>query len=109
MTTVEFKKLLKEVFNSNMFMDQRDYHTVNELMHVLRYDEKLQVLKGVNVSVAKLDGSWECISCLEAFVDIATLSVWFDDDSVEFDADDFEFEGNPMKFDNITVYEREVK
>lgn len=109
MTNVEFKTLLKEVFNTHMFMDQRNYHSINELLHVLRYDERMQVLQGVNLSVRKLDGEWTCITCLEAFVDLATLSVWFDDNSVEFDTDEFEFEGNPMKFDNITVYEKKVR
>lgn len=109
MTNAEFKKLLKEVFEEQLLMSGRNYHSVNELLHVLRYEDKLKCLKGVNLSVAKLDGEWTCITCLEAFVDLATLSVWFDDDSVEFDTDEFEFEGNPMRFDNITVYEKKVR
>jgi hypothetical protein len=109
MTNAEFKKMLKEVFEGQFLMSGRNYHSVNELLHVLRYEDRLKCLKGVNLSVAKLDGEWTCITCLEAFVDLATLSVWFDDDSVEFDTDEFEFEGTPMRFDNITVYEKKVR
>lgn len=108
MTNAEFKKLLKEVFEGTFLMDGRDYHTVNELLHVLRYDDKLKSLDRVNISVLKADDSCTCIPCLDAFVDLKTLGVWFNDDSVEFETDEFDNEGEFMKFDNITVYEREV-
>jgi len=104
MTNSEFKVLLKEVFEEHFLMRDRDHHTVNELLHVLRYEEKLKCLQGVNISVNKADGRCCCIPCLDAFVDIKTLGIWFDDDSVEFESDDFD----GTRFDNITVYEREV-
>lgn len=107
MTNAEFQKLLKEVFEGQFLMNGRDYHTVNELLHVLRYDDKLKSLDGVNISVCKTDDSCTCIPCLDAFVDLKTLGVWFNDDSVEFETDEFDNEGELMKFDNITVYERE--
>ena len=108
MTNVEFKTLLKEVFNNTFLMNGRDHHTVNELLYVLRYDERLKCLKGVNISVITAEDCI-CITCLEAFVNLKTLGVWFDDDSVEFESDEFECEGEQKRFDNITVYEREVK
>lgn len=108
MTNVEFKTLLKEVFEGHCLMKGRDHHTVNELLHVLRYEDKLKCLHGVNISVSKADNQWTCISCLEAFVDLKTLGIWFDDDAIEFETDAFEYDGEQMRFDNITVYEREV-
>ena len=108
MTNVEFKALLNEVFENTHLMNGRNHHTVNELLHVLRYNEKLKRLKGVNITVNTAE---KCISitCLEAFVNLETLGVWFDDDSVEFESDEFEYDGEQMRYDNITVYEREVK
>ena len=108
MTNVEFKVLLKNVFANTHLMGGRSHHTVNELLHVLRYDEKLKCLKGVNITVVTEDDCI-CITCLEAFVNLKTLGVWFDDDSVEFISDEFEYDGEQMRFDNVTVYEREVK
>lgn len=114
MTNVELRKLLTETFDGHMFMKDRDYHTVNELLHVLRYDEKMSVLERVNISVLTLEGECVCIPCLDAFVDIKTLGVWFEDAAVELETDEFEddsFEdsmGEILRFDNITVYERGV-
>lgn len=109
MTNTEFKKLLTEVFEGHMLMKGRDYHTVNELIHVLRYDDKLRELERVNVSVIKDDGVCTCIPCLEAFVDIKTLGVWFEDISVELEIDEFtDDEDEILKFTNITIYERKV-
>lgn len=109
MTNTEFKALLKQVFNEHFVMKGRDHHTVNELLHVLRYEENMQSLQGVNISVEKLDGRCCCIPCLDAFVDLKNLGVWFNDDSIEFETDEFEDDGELKRFDNITVYEREAK
>lgn len=109
MTNTELRKLLTETFDGHMFMKDRDYHTVNELLHVLRYDEKLKHLEGVNISVITLDGECICITCLECFVNIKTLGVWFEDITVESEVDEFEYEGKMMRYQNITVYEREVE
>ena len=108
MTNVELRKLLSDVFAGHMFMKDRNYHTINELMHVLRYDEKLSHLTGVNISVLTLNDECICITCLEAFVDLKTLGIWFDDDKVESEVDEFEYEGEMLRYQNITVYEREV-
>ena len=108
MTNTELRRLLSEVFDGHMLMKNRDYHTVNELLHVLRYDEKLKGLPGVNISVITLDGECICITCLEAFVDVKTLGVWFEDIAVESEVDEFEYEGEMMRYQNITVYEKEI-
>ena len=108
MTNVEFNKLLEEVFDSHTLMKNRDYHTVNELLHVLRYHDKLRDLEGVNISIIKADGSCLCIPCLEAFIDVKSLGIWFEDTTVEFEIESFEIDNEMLKFSNITVYEREV-
>lgn len=107
MTNVGFKKLLKEAFERHCLMKGRDYHTVNELLHMLRYDDKLKNLNRVNISVCKTDGGCMSIPCLDAFVNLNALGIWFDDNTIEFESDEFDNEGELIKFDNITVYERE--
>ena len=42
MNEKEFVALLKEVFQSHTLMKDRNYHTVNELLHCMRYDERLK-------------------------------------------------------------------
>jgi hypothetical protein len=108
MTNVEFRKLLTEVFEGHTLMKNRDYHTVNELLHMLRYDDKLRDLERVNINVIKTDGNCLCIPHIEAFVDVKSLGVWFEDISVEFEIEEFEVDDEMLKFSNITVYEREV-
>ena len=40
MTQMEFKTKLTEAFETHMFMKDRDYHTVNELLYVLEHDSR---------------------------------------------------------------------
>lgn len=109
MTNAEFKKLLVEVFEGHTLMKGRDYHTVNELLHVLRYNDKLRDLERVSLSIIKANGSCMCIPCLEAFVDVKSLGIWFEDIAVEFEIDEFpDDDGEILEFRTITVYEREV-
>lgn len=108
MTNAEFKSLLKKVFNTHMFMSKRDHHTINELMHCLRYDERMLEFN-FNISVIKANGECYCIPAIEAFVDINTLGVWFDDDKVEYEHECMDNNGFLFYFDNITIYEREEK
>ena len=108
MTNVEFKKLLEEVFESHTLMKGRDYHTVNELLHVLRYDDKLRDMERVCVNITKADGSCLCIPCLEAFVDVKSLGIWFEDIAVEFEIDEFpDDDGEMLTFRTVVVYEKE--
>lgn len=109
MTSVEFKKLLEEVFEGHTLMRGRDYHTVNELLHVLRYNDKLRDLERVCVNIIKADGTLMCIPCLEAFVDVKSLGIWFEDIAVEFEIDEFpDDDGEMLTFRTVVVYEKEV-
>lgn len=109
MTNAEFKELLEEVFEGHTLMKGRDYHTVNELLHVLRYNDKLRDIERVSVNIIKADGSCMCIPCLEAFVDVKSLGVWFEDISVEFEIDEFpDDDGEMLEFRTVIVYEREA-
>lgn len=109
MTNAEFRKLLEEVFESHTLMKGRDCHTVNELLHVLRYDDRLRDMERVSVSITKADGSCLCIPCLEAFVNVRSLGIWFEDISVEFEVDEFpDDEGEMLQFITVFVYEKEA-
>ena len=105
MTEKEFVALLKEVFHTHMFTKSRDYHTVNELLYVLRSDVRLEEFN-FNINVIKADGECYCIPGIDAFVNIDTLAIWFDDDSVEYEHDYVDDNGYLFYFDNITVYEK---
>lgn len=102
MTQTEFKTKLTEAFKTHMFMKDRDYHTVNELLYVLERDSRFNSAD-FNISICKFDGGWLCIPCLDAFVDIGGRSIWFNDVSVEFEVE----EVGEEKYNCITVYERE--
>ena len=104
MTNIEFKTKLTEAFNTHMFMQDRDYHTINELLYVLEHDSRFGK-EDFNISIKLLDNRWWSIPCLDAFVDNVTRSVWFNDADVEFEVEDCGEE----KYNCITVYEREEK
>ena len=106
MNEKEFVALLKEVFNTHMFMSKRDYHSVNELMYVLRSDVRLKEFN-FNITIIKADGDCYCIPSIDAFVNIDTLAVWFDDDKIEYEHDYVDDNGFLFYFDSITVYEKE--
>ena len=109
MTNEEFKTLLKEVFNTHLFMDKRDHHTINELLYCLRNDARFKDFN-FNISIIKADGEWWTIPTIDSFVNIDMLSVWFDDDKIEYEAEEVwcDYE-NTMIFDCIAIYEREEK
>lgn len=107
MTQVKFKEALKKAFSIHMFMNQRDKHTVNELLYVLEHDAAFNDMD-FNISVQKLDKGCMCIPTLDTFVDIHTRSIWFDDGKVEFDVEEWEFAGETVRTNCITVYEVEV-
>jgi hypothetical protein len=107
MNEKEFKALLSKVFNTHMFMSKRDHHTINELLHCLRYDERLKEFN-FNITVLKANDECYCIPSVDAFVNIDTLSIWFDDDKLEYEHEYVDDNGYLFYFDNITVYEKEV-
>lgn len=104
MTEKEIRILLSEAFKTHMFMSGRDYHTVNELLYIMRSDSRLKDFN-FNITVLKLDGSCCCIPSIDTFVNIDTLAVWFYDDAVEYDCEAIEFDGNNSTWDCLTVYE----
>ena len=108
MTNAEFKNLLKEAFNTHTLMKGRDYHTVNELMYCLRYDERFKELN-INISIEMTEGEWWAIPTIDSFVNINTLGIWFDDDKVEFEHEVIDDNGYLFYCDNLTIYEREEK
>lgn len=101
MTQTEFKTKMTEAFKTHMFMKNRDFHTVNELLYVLEHDG---IFNGedFNISISTLENNWWSIPCMDAFVDIRTRGIWFNDASVEFEVEECEGE----KYNCITVYER---
>lgn len=102
MISTEFKTKLTEAFKTHLFMKDRDYHTVNELLYVLEHDSRFNG-EDFNISIKTLDNHWWSIPCLGAFVDMATRGVWFNDVEVEFEIDRVDEE----IYNCITVYERE--
>ena len=102
MTNTEFKTKLTEAFKTHMFMKNRDFHTVNELLYILEHDSRFGG-EDFNVSISTLENNWWSIPCMDAFVDIRTRSIWFNDAEVEFEVEECDEE----KYNCITVYERE--
>lgn len=102
MTNAEFRTTLTKAFDTHMFMNIRDRHTVNELLHILRHDRVFGG-KDYNISIQRSNGEFWCIPTLDAFVTIPILSVWFEDERVEFEIEEFGEE----KYNCITVYESE--
>lgn len=101
MTNTEFKTKLAEAFKTHMFMKDRDYHTVNELLYVLEHDARFGK-EDFNISVKTIDNNWWSIPTLDAFVDVKTREIWFNDSDVEFEIE----ECDGVKFNCITVYEK---
>ena len=54
MTNTEFKTKLAETFKTHMFMSDRDYHTVNELLYVLEHDVRFGK-EDFNISINTID------------------------------------------------------
>ena len=107
MTNAEFRTLIKEVFNAHTLMNKRNYHTINELMHCLRYNEKMKGFN-FNINVIKANGDYYCIPSIEAFIDIKTLGIWFDDDTIEYEMEEiFGFGEEQETIDCLTIFERE--
>lgn len=102
MTNVEFRETLKGVFNTHSLMRNREIHTVNELLYILRYSD---AFKGndYNISISKKDGGWASIPSLDTFVPISYLSIWFEDKKVEFENEECFGE----IYNCITIYESE--
>ena len=75
MTQNEFRTTLTEAFNTHMFMKDRNYHTVNELLYVLEHDSRFNE-EDFNISILTLGGYWTSIPCLDAFVTVQMRGMW---------------------------------
>lgn len=102
MTNTEFKTELAKAFKTHMFMQDRDCHTVNELLYVLENHSGFGK-EDFNIAIRKLDGAWCCIPTLEAFVDIHCRGIWFNDAKVEFETEKVDEE----IYNCITIHECE--
>lgn len=102
MTSTEFRVTLMEAFKTHLFMKDRDYHTVNELLWVLEHDIRFNG-EDFNISIKTLNGNWSSIPCLDAFVSIQYRAMWFNDVDVEFEVE----ECGDEKYNCITIYESE--
>jgi hypothetical protein len=102
MTNAEFRATLTKAFDTHMFMNERDRHTVNELLHILRHDNAFKD-KDYNISIYRKNGEWWCVPTLDAFVSVPCLSIWFEDERVEFEIEECLEE----KYNCITIYESE--
>ena len=97
-----FKTKLAEAFKTHMFMKDRDKHTVNELLHILRYDNAFKG-EDFNISIQQLKGMWCSIPTIDSFVSTTYLSMWFEDAKVEFEIE----EVGEEQYNCITIYESE--
>lgn len=95
-----FQEKIKQAFKTHIFMQDRDYHTVNELLYILEHDVRFNK-EDFNVSIKTIDNNWWSIPCLEAFVDIKTRGIWFNDSEIEFEVEECDKE----KFNCITIYQ----
>ena len=100
----QFKTKLTEAFKTHIFMKDRDYHTINELLYVLERDSRFNG-EDFNISICTIGGYWTSIPCLDAFVPLQIREMWFNDTEVEFEIE----ECDDAKYNCITIYEREEK
>lgn len=97
---MDFKTELNKAFKTHMFMKDRDYHTVNELLYVLEHHSGFND-EDFNISIKTRHSEWWSIPTLEAFVNIFIRGVWFNDAEVEFEVE----ECGEEKYNCITIYE----
>lgn len=102
MTQKTFRTSLKRAFKSHMFMQDRDRHTINELLYVLENDSEFKDMN-FNITISRLDNSGVCIPTLDVFINVNTRAIWFEDAEVEFEIEEL---GNEQ-YHCITIYERE--
>ena len=96
----DFQEKIKQAFKTHMFMQDRDYHTVNELLYILEHDVRFNK-EDFNISIKMINNNWCSIPTLEAFVDVKTRGIWFNDSEIEFEIEEYDKE----KFNCITIYQ----
>ena len=102
MTQNEFRTNLEKAFKTHIFMKDRDKHTINELLYVLEHNNAFKDMD-FNISVVGFNGDWLAIPTLDAFVNVDTRAIWFEDNKVEFEVEKFGEE----QYNCITIYESE--
>lgn len=102
MTNTEFKAELTKAFKTHMFMKDRNYHTVNELLYVLEHHAGFNG-EDFNIAIKLFNDSWTNIPTLDCFVNVECRAIWFYDEYVEFEIE----ECDGMSFNCITIYESE--
>lgn len=95
-----FQEKIKQAFKAHIFMQDRDYHTVNELLYILEHDTMFNK-EDFNISIKMIDNSWISIPTIEAFINIQTRGIWFNDSEIEFEVEECDKE----KFNCITIYQ----
>ena len=105
MTNEKFRELLQKVFAKHMFMKDRNYHSINELLYCMRDDLELYDYN-FNISIQRTNGEFVCIPTIHAFVNLDTLGIWFNDDEVEYEKEDVDCGDASVTFDCITIYEK---
>ena len=99
---MDFGTTLNTAFKTHMFMKDRDYHTVNELLYILEYHNCFNG-DDFNISIKTLDNQWWSIPSLDTFVTVALRGIWFNDADVEFEVE----RCGEEKYNCITIYECE--
>ena len=97
---MEFQEKVKQAFKTHMFMQDRDHHTINELLYVLEHDTRFNK-KDFNISIKMIDNSWISIPTIKAFINVQTRSIWFNDSEIEFEVEECDKE----KFNCVTIYQ----
>lgn len=105
MADKEFRVLLDEVFNDYKMMSGRDYHTINELLYVMRTDDRMKEFN-FNINIIRRDGNCLCVPSIDAFVPVEQLAIWFMDHVSECDVEEIDDDGQLYVWQCITVYER---
>lgn len=104
MTQKTFKTKLTKAFKTHTFMQDRNKHTINELLYILEHDVAFQDMD-FNISIIKLDGGCWCIPTIDAFVSVPCRALWFEDDKVEFEVEEIDTE----QYNCVVIYESEEK
>lgn len=104
MTQKTFKTKLTKAFKTHTFMQDRNKHTINELLYILEHDVAFKDMD-FNMSIIKLDGGCWCIPTLDAFVSVPCRALWFDDAKVEFEVETIDAE----QYNCVVIYESEEK
>lgn len=100
MNTNEFRTLIHEAFESHSIFNGRDWHSLNELLHILESDERFKDFN-FNISVES-NRHWTCIPALDCFVPTKLRAVEFYDNEIEFEDD----EDDGVHYHNITIHDK---